>query len=172
MPTLFEIGDDLRALDELIEERGGDVTDPEVMAAVERWYAEVAADEAAKLEAYVQYLRQLDMEIDAAADEEKQFAAKRRSREARKDWLRQRLKLYLEATGRKSVKTSAGRTVSVQANGGRPPVDVTAPPEDIPDEFCRVRREVDHDAVRAALDAGQALPFARFRERGTQLRIR
>ena len=47
-------------------------------------------------------------------------------------------------------------------------------PEDMPEEYRiqNVTYKADDAAIRAALDAGQELPFAKLGERGTHLRVR
>lgn len=179
--TLFEIGAELQALDALLEDLGGDVSDPEVGAAVDLWYASLMADEGRKLEDWVGYVRQLEMEVAVAREEAERFLAKARSRESRIEWLKGAMKKHLELTGRTKATTVAGRTLAVQKNGGKAPM-VWVTPEgmlvaslaaaDIPDEFCVTRRTIDMEKVRAALEAGQQLPFAKLEERGTHLRIR
>lgn len=176
--TLFEIGAELQALDALLEELGGDVSNPEVGAAIDLWYASLTADEGQSLENWVGYVRQLEMEAAVAREEAERFLAKARSRESRITWLTAAMKAHLERTGRTKATTAAGRTIAVQKNGGKPPLAWTGPaggmvtPDDVPDEFCKVRREIDVDKVRAALETGTQLPFAKIEERGTHLRIR
>ncbi len=173
--TLFEIGAELQALDALLDDLGGDVSDPEVGAAVDLWYASLMADEGRKLEDWVGYVRQLEMEVAVAREEAERFLAKARSREARIEWLKGAMKSHLELTGRTKATTAAGRTLAVQKNGGKAPlawVGARVTPDDVPEEFVRVVREVDTDKVRAALEAGRQLPFAKLEERGTHLRIR
>ena len=179
--TLFEIGAELQALDALLEDLGGDVSDPEVGAAVDLWYASLMADEGRKLEDWVGYVRQLEMEVAVAREEAERFLAKARSRESRIEWLKGAMKAHLEGTGRTKATTAAGRTLAVHKNGGKAPlawvtsdgltVGETAA-TDVPDEFCVMRRTIDVEKVRAALEAGRQLPFARLEERGTHLRIK
>lgn len=173
--TLFEIGAELQAPDALLDDLGGDVSDPEVGAAVDLWNASLVADEDHKLEAWVGYVRQLEMEAAVAREEAERFSAKARSRESRIDWLKGAMKKHLELTGRTKATTVAGRTIAVQKNGGKAPLAWTTAsvsPDIVGEEFVRVSREVDTDKVRAELEVGRQLPFAKLEERGTHLRIR
>lgn len=172
--TLFEIGNDLLALDALIEELGGDISDPSVEKNITDWFNELARDESVKLDGWVGYIRQLEMEIAAAKAEADQFILKAKARETRVSWLKHRMKLHLETGGRSEAKTAAGRRVWIQANGGNQGViyadkiDIN----DVPGQFVRVVREVDENAVRAALKRGETLEFARLADRGNHLRIK
>jgi len=88
--------------------------------------------------------------------------------------LKNRLKDYLEFTGRTKAHTETGRTITVQANGGALPV-ITPPDIDIrgvPEQFVKVIRSLDLDAVREELKSGAELPFAQLGQRGTHLRIK
>lgn len=173
MSTLYEIGADLLALDSLLEERGGDITDPEVAAAIDAWAAELQANLAVKLDGCIGYLRTLEMEAVAARAEADQWNAKASSRELRRDHFKARVKAILEVAGQTKVTTAAGRTVRVQANGGKLPLKLDDPLDVslIPDRLCVIRREPDRTAIAAAIEAGEELPFARLLPRGTHLRI-
>jgi hypothetical protein len=172
--TLFELTSDLRALDELLEERDGDITDPEVERAVTNWFAELSSNEGAKLDCYVGYIRTLEMEASAARAEAEQYEAKAKTREKRVAWLKDRVKLHLEQTHRAKVETATKRVIAIQPNGGMAPLLMADPldPAALPDEYVRVKREPDREAIRRALADGAVLPFARLGEKGTHLRIR
>lgn len=170
--TLFAISEDLLALDHLLEELGGDVSDPAVDAAITAWMTELGADESLKFDGYVNYIRQLEMEAAAAQAEANDYAERAQTRRNRVAWLKSRVKDHLEATGRKKAGTATGRTLAIQANGGMTPIlwaetiDIEAVPENL------TKRVLDTEAVRFELEAGRELPIARLGKRGTHLRIR
>lgn len=171
--TLFDIGNDLLAIDNLLDETGGELTNPDAEAAITAWFAELAQAESTKLTGYVGYIRQLDMEAEAARQFANHFAAKAQSRENRVKWLKGKMKDYLEYTGRKKAVTSDGQTVAVQKNGGKQPIEHD--PIDVnqlPDRFVKVVKQSDNDAIRNALESGETLDFARLMPVGTHLRIR
>ena len=171
--TLFDIGSDLLTLDQLIEDIGGDVSDPQVEAAVTALTSELARDEAAKLDGWVGWVRQMEMEAAAAFAEADQWRHKGQALTNRVAWAKSVLKQHLENTRRAKVQTARGHTVTVQANGGKLPVQVDpVDPETVAERFQRVRVELDTDAVRTALEAGEQLAFARLQPRGTHLRIK
>lgn len=87
--------------------------------------------------------------------------------------LKERLKGFLDQQGISTLQTQRYK-LSLANNGGKLPLilDETISTAQVPDQFCRVSREIDNDAVRAALESGETLHFARLGRRGQQLRIR
>lgn len=171
--TLFEIGEDMRALLAIMDECDEELT-PDVDAALDQWFKELSNGEAAKLDGYVNLIKTLEMEATAAIAEAEQYEMKARVRKNRVARLKDRVKEHLEATGRKKVETATKRTIAIQANGGVIPVKIAegTDPASIPDEFAIVTRAPNLDAIREKLKTGESLPFATLGERGTHLRIR
>lgn len=64
--------------------------------------------------------------------------------------------------------------VSVAKNGGKAPIAISedVDPDELPDRFVRVKRSVDTEACRKALEAGESLPFAQLGDRGVHLRVK
>lgn len=174
MPALFQIGEDLRALDALIDEVGGEVTDPAVCAAWEEWQQELADNEAVKLDSCINMIRQWEMEAAAAKAEADQYIAKARTRENRMAWMKSNIKLHLESTGRKRVLTATNRAIWIQGDGGRSPVVIASDldPSKTPDELAIIRRTPDREAIRDYLEGGGVLDFAVIGERGCHLKIK
>lgn len=171
--TLFAIGDDLQALANLMDECEAELG-PEVDAALTAWFNELAGDEAVKLDGYVGLIRTWEMESAAAKAEADQYAMKARTRDNRVARLKERMKEYLDFTGRKKVETATKRTIAIQANGGAVPVEyLTNEPCDVlPPDMVIVTRRPDTDAVRKALAEGSTFPGIVLGTRGTHLRIR
>lgn len=175
--TLFNIGDDLRALAALMSECDDELS-REASEAFDDWFGELSGNEAAKLDGYVGLIKTLEMEAAAAKAEAEQYTMKARSRENRAKWLKERVKGYLEATGRTKVETATKRTIAIQANGGALPVDYTGIGGEsnatavLPKEMVIVTRRPDTDAVRKALQDGAEIPGITLGTRGTHLRIR
>lgn len=177
MQPLFEIGNDLLTLNDLMDERDGDFADPEVVAALDTWLKELKDQEATKLDGYVALIKQLTMEAETMSDEAKGYARKAITRTRRVDHLKSRLKQHLEATGKQTTRTAKGYTVFVQKNGGKPPLtinDEMYSAAELPDHLVKVKREFDLEAIRKALEAGEELPvgFAEIGEPGTHLSIK
>jgi Siphovirus Gp157 len=88
--------------------------------------------------------------------------------------LKARLKDYLECTDRTKAVTSSGKMFAIQKNGGASPLVVA---EDLDlstldQRFVRTVASLDTSAVRAAIAAGEDVPFASLGETGSHLRIR
>lgn len=172
--SLYTIGADVLALGAVLDEVDGDPSKAgEGEAALMQWMESLESEQAAKLDGYLAYLRVLDMEAAQAKAERDEWAAKAKAREARADYLKRRLLDYLERTGQPKVTTAAGRVVSVVKNGGQVPMHLTETDgEKLPEEFQAVIVVPDKAAIRAALEAGRELDFARLLPRGTRLGIK
>lgn len=171
--SLFDISDDLRALALLMDECDAELT-RETSEALDEWFAELSQGEAVKLDGYVGLIKQNEMEAAAAKAEAEQYAMKARARENRVRWLKERVKGYLEATGRTKVQTATNRTIAIQANGGVQKLSI-APginPENVPAEFQVVTVTFNNDRIREALDGADKPVWAKLEPRGTSLRIR
>ena len=170
-PTLYQFGADLAALDDLLYECGGDVTDPAVCAAVEAWQNELHAGRAEKLDGVWGYLRQNEMEIAALGEDIAAATAKKRSRQARSDAVKAMVRVHMDRAGERTLTSAKGVTFRVVGNGGAAPLLV--PDADrVPVEFLKTTVSVDNDKIRAALAAGAALDFAALDDRGNSLRIK
>ena len=175
--TLFQIGDELRAILELVDETGG-----ELPPTLEQWFAEISQDEASKVESYYGLCKSLETEATVATAESEQFQAKAKARTNAVKGLKDRMKLYLENQGRKEAVGTSGRKACVQANGGKValtqaialnPNDMSAAEVTRCDErFLKPKVTLDTEAVRSALEAGEVIEMAKLEPRGTHLRWR
>lgn len=171
--TLFDIGADLLALNELCEELPGGEMTPEAEAAFDAWAKSLAADEGKKLDGYCGLIRTLEGEAAVAKSEAEEYAMRARTRENKVKWLKRRMMDYLAVTGRTKVQTATSRTIAVQANGGKLPLTMLeADVSKLPTAYQRVKVEPDTEGIRAVLEGGGELPFAKLEPRGSLLRIR
>lgn len=173
--TLLNIADDMVALDNLLEETGGDVTDPEVEAAIDSFMAELQTDLDNKTDNYCGLIRQKELLAACRKEEAERLRMAAKAEENQAKYLKDRLKLVLEFLGVK--KAGKVRTASVCNNGGKQPLIMppVTDPDMIPERFRKVISQVvvDEDKVREALEAGEDLgSFAQLAPRGTHLRIK
>lgn len=166
--TLLQISDDMRALDDLLFEVGGDVSDPRVGEAIEQWIKELDANLEPKVDNYAALITELLSRAKARSEEADRLASRARIDSNAAAFLKQRLKLVLEERGVKKLETHRYQ-VSVAGNGGKQPLDLHG---EVPPEFCATRIEPDIALIRATLEEGTALPFAILQPRGTHLSIR
>ncbi|MBE3099912.1 MAG: siphovirus Gp157 family protein [Planctomycetes bacterium] len=171
--TVLDITRDMDALDALLAEVEGDVTDPKVQDAVAAWFAELDADLKGKVDNYAALITTLEVRADVRAKEAERLARRAKTDAASAQFLKDRLRGELEARGIQKVETDRYR-VSVIANGGKLPL-VLGDEREISDAYWRevpARKEIDRDAIRQALDAGRTVAGAHYGERGRRLSIR
>lgn len=170
--TLYDLGTDALRLMEALEQ----LPDGEVPEELGLFLDEHAADVAQKLDGYLAVIGTLSMEAVAAKAEEEQWAAKRKAREKRVEFLKARLKEHLERTGQKEVRTATGRVIALQAAGGKQPLEIDGVNLDnlaiTHPWLVKATLSIDKDCVRESLEAGSSISFARLLPRTTSLRIR
>lgn len=164
---LYPVTGRLLALYRRIEADDGEVVNADELDAVE-WQQNDTVENS------IAFIRQCEMEAESLQKRADELAARADARAAAAQRERERLKLHLIATGQTRIDTAAGDRVCVQRNGGKPPIVLAEviDPETVPGSCWRVRRDIDKDAVRVLLEAGEPLPFAKLGEPGVHLRIR
>lgn len=168
--TLMELTADMQALDDLLCEVGGDITDPTASTAIEQWFSELDNGLQEKVDAYCSLIAEYEARAKVRQEEAERLANRARVDTEAARWLRQRMLLALGTRGMRKLET-ARFTVSVVRNGGKQPIDMHG---EVPADWCVTRTEVvpDRERIRAALEAGTALPFATLCERGERLAIK
>lgn len=170
--NLLAIGDDLEALDALLEEMGGDVSEAEAEAAFDRWFAELGEERDAKLDRYAYYIADLEGRADTKRAMIEHLADRVRIEEGRAKWLKAKLFAFLKSRGQKKTETQL-HTFTICNNGGVVPVKVLVDPEQLPAEFRKekVTYSANTDLIRERLLAGEKLEFASLGDRGQRLAI-
>lgn len=169
--TLLSIADDVLALSRLIDSIDGGELDADVAAVLDEWFKEVEGDETEKIDGYAALIRETKLTAAARREEADRLGKLAAADEAKAKRLTDRLRLYLEMTGRTRLETTRYK-VALCLNGGKLPLVM---PDNILEllngAWTKVRYEPDAEAIRAALEAGQAVPGCRLGERGRHLRI-
>lgn len=181
--TIFDIDADRAALLDLLEEVEETQTadDAKVIAA---WFDEIDGAFEDKVASYIVVIRLQETLAKGLDEEAKRLAARAKVHKNRVERLKGVLMYVLDNNGIVRVETKRG-TVTVQKNGGVPPV-LLAPdierPEDLPEPFKRVTVAPDMEAIRAALETGEPLtmtradgstfPIATLGETGRHVRIK
>lgn len=216
--SLLDISDDMAALDELLLESGGDVSDPTVADYVDAWLSEIEHDLNGKVDRYCALIQQKTLTAAMRKEEAERLIKGSKADADAASYLKNKLKMVMESRGLK--KAGAVRTASVCGNGGKAPLEIDdgVKPEDVAARFTRatvtmsgemfhqvhaigelgvrledvqakrnprtgayhpfdlmkadVRFEFDTDAIRAALEAGEELSWARIADRGSHLRVK
>lgn len=168
--SLYQISGDLAMIEDLLIELGGDITDEQVEALIDSWLAETTEELKSKVDRYGALIKELEARSKARAEEAARLANRSQvdANGARK--LKERLLAFFQSHDLKTLETPRFR-VGVQLNGGLAPLIITNP-DDVPEDYCKVRVEPDNKSIREALEAGKELPFAHLGQRSHSLRIR
>ena len=168
--TLFEISNDLLAFYDRLEERGGDITAPDVEQAIDAWFEQLSHERNEKLDNYAALIREVEARAKARRDEAKRLQERARRDEEQAAYLKQRLILFFQDHHLKTVETRRYR-LTLQRSGGKIPVVLKTDPEQLPEEFQRWKVSADLDALRDALEHGADLDCAELGERSYYVRI-
>ena len=170
-PTLRAITDDLLALEAILLDVGGDVTEADVEAAIDQWLAEITGALDKKLDGYVSLIREAEARADVRSSESLRLQDLARLDHAIARRLKDRLLIFMDTAGRTQIHTQYYRLRAVD-NGGALPLYIDRP--NVPEEYRRVvmHEEVDTAKIKEALAAGIELPFAHYGERGRHVNIR
>lgn len=168
--TLYELHDEILALEESLEAAATDGERDEILAAYWSGEGGLGAAVEEKVERYVSLIRHLEELGEARKREAGRIRRLGEGDVAQAKKLRDKLLAFLDGTGLGRVETERF-SVRAQSVGGK--LGIETDPV-IPDEWTREKTErvVDLEKIRAALDAGAELPFARFRPRGRKVAIR
>jgi parvulin-like peptidyl-prolyl isomerase len=173
--TLFQIGEDMQALDALLGEVGGDVTDEQAGAAIDRWLEENRAALAEKLDGYCWVLKEREARCLAREAESKRLAELARSDRNAARRLKDRLKEFFARQGMERFETAHFK-LAVQPNGGKRTLlvnrDWTDDPTAAPEQYHRRVILLDTEAIRADVEAGVEVEGCELAEHGTHLRVR
>jgi Siphovirus Gp157 len=172
MPTLYEISDDLRAIEARLLESDGEITD----ADFEGWIEATAEARNLKLDGYAALMREIEARIAARLTESKRLKELAETDERALDRLRERLKWFFEVHGLDKVETARFRFGMV-TNGGKLPLVIADGTQiaDVADSFKRAvpaKWEFETVAIRQWLDSGNELPWAHYGERTRRLTIK
>lgn len=175
--TIFDIADDMQAIDDLLNEVGGDVTDEQAEEAIDKWLAELGNERDRKLDGYAHLIKSFSSTADSIKDEIDRLRARKQAHENSVARLKQRLQVYFEREGIEKVKTDL-HTFAIQKNGGKPKVVLSdyfaEHPVELPEQLRRVKFEPDLEALRDALetDPEEFKVYGQIAEPGKSLRIR
>ncbi|HEY9852809.1 MAG TPA: siphovirus Gp157 family protein [Leptolyngbyaceae cyanobacterium] len=169
--TLFNISDELSQLNVLLDELDGD--DEESKQLITDYLEQLGEERDRKLDNYAALIAELEAKAEVRKAEAKRLANLAASDEKKAQMLKERLKWFFETNSLKTVETSRYK-LSLAKSGGKPPLilDDSVSATELPEKFQKVSVEVDKTAIRAALEAGEDLDFARLGDRSSNIRIR
>jgi hypothetical protein len=166
--TLLDITDDVRALDDILAENGGDLSDPQIESILSQWETDLEGDLEAKLDSYAALITEWEARAEMRSVEAARLAKRAKTDAASADALRRRLQFVFESRNLRPVETPRYR-IALARNGGKRPLDIHG---EVPADFLQIKTEPDKEKIRAALEAGQSLPFAILMERANRISIK
>lgn len=116
--TLFEIGDEMQALNAILDEIGGDVTDEEADATIDRWIKENEKHLDQKLEDYGKLIRYREMMAAWRKSERERLAALEKTDNGTIDRLKKRLLNFFQFQNIKAKETPSFKFTRA-GNGGK-----------------------------------------------------
>jgi len=168
--TIYDISADLAALESILAETGGDLSDPQAEAALAEWERELESDLTGKVDRYCSLIAEIEARSAMRQAEADRLADLAKADDKAAQGLRERLRFIWETRNLPKIETARFR-VALTRNGGKAPLDVHG---DVPPEFTKTKTivEPDREKIRTALEAGERLSFALLMERGTRISIK
>jgi len=169
---LLQLNEEMDALDQLLAEIDGDISDDAVAEYVGQLSEEIGEAFNEKVDAYCALIREKELRVAARKEEAERLQMRARTEQRDIDWLKGTLKYVLQTRGMK--KAGNKRTATVCNNGGKTPLDLRVAPDQLPEDYREtvVSYKPNDAAIRTALDEGKELPFASYMDRGTHLRVK
>lgn len=172
MTTLYDLGAEWARLESVLIESGGELT-PEVEAA----FAELGELEAGKIDAYQAVIANLTAYAAGCQREVEKYQEKGAVATNATRRLKDRLKDYMNQRGVTELKGDIWKAV-VQRNGGKPPLVLDVPVEQLPSPFVRYTPSADTEEMRKRAFAdgrvigSEGVQLAHIEAPGTHLRFR
>lgn len=126
-----------------------------------------------KANGYAMVIATIEADMEAKKKEYKRLYESYKRDERSIERLKDSLKNAMKITGKTKFKTPLF-SFSVAKNGGLAPLSINegVKPSDLPEAYRKIEYKFDNDAIRKALEHGEALDFAKIGERGESLRIK
>lgn len=169
MSTLYELTDEMVALDQLLEGTEGVIT-PEL----EAWMQEYGDQLMAKVDNVALYLLDREGRARAMEDQSAALEAKAKAERRKVDAIRRYVQLQMVKLNTRELAGNIYR-FAMQRNGGRPPVEILVPVDQLPEDLVTVKTTVAPNmlAIREAIVAGKVAPeVARIAQPTETLRLR
>lgn len=175
MRTLFEISTDLLALEEVLTDTEGEITDDAAGQALLEWFDQLTSDRDIKIDNYCLLMAELEARADVRAAEAARLSRLVAIDRNAADRLKRALKAFLERHGLTKLDTPLHK-LTIAKNGGKAPLIIPDSWRDdavnAPEAYHRAIIKLDTEAIRVDLEAGQEIAGCAIGERGTNLRIR
>lgn len=156
MPTLFEIGDEIVALHDLLTECEGELPNAEAEAAIDDWLAETNVAPEIKVDGYGALIREYEARAEAREVEAKRLMALAGADGNNVRRLKDRLKQFFEANGITKLETRRFR-FTIAKNGGMTPLVFPQKwerePASAPERYHLIRIDLNKAMLREDAEA-------------------
>jgi outer membrane murein-binding lipoprotein Lpp len=176
LPSLYELTNEWAELAERLERADEEgLSDDAAKEGFAAWFAKLDGTSEAKFDQLGKFVRMLDLDAKAAHDEAERLRKRAQASEKKAARVKQSMLDMMAVAGLKTMRTPSF-TFSRCANGGKQPIVLAdVDPNEIAALFPHLvvmKAEINKEAVRGALDAGDSLPFAQLAPRGEHIKIR
>lgn len=175
MSSLYQLTNDIAALELLLEQTGGDVSEGTEGQTLEKWAQEYEWKLSAKVDSYGELHRNLEA-LGGALDEEiKRLRARKTAIDNRAQRLLDLAKFSMEKLGLRKLEGTKF-TIAIQKAGGKDPMEVLVDAGQLPEAYRKttILIEADKEKLRTGLEQKDpALEGkAKLGQRGDYVRIR
>lgn len=165
MGSLYELSEQYKILEDMSYDP--EVDEQAIRDTMEALWGEIEE----KADGYAKIIAGMKYDIEALKAEEQRLNARRKTLEARSEWLKDNLEANMREIGKTKFKTELF-SFSIQKNGGLQPLVIDGLIEDIPGRFLVPQPPVPNsEAIRKLLEEKQ-VDWAHLEPRGESLRIR
>ena len=134
-------------------------------------FEKIADDIKVKADNYAKIIKNLEAEAEGYANEAKRLSEREKTIKNNVKRLKENLLWSMKETGEEKFKTDLF-SFSIAKNGGKVPLVVDVPAEELPNELQTVIIEADKDALRKYIEETGDFTYAHFEDRGVHLSIR
>lgn len=124
-----------------------------------------------KAENYCKVLKHLESDIEMLDKAEKNITAKKKRIKNNMESLKNVLYKTMKKTGKDKIKGDIF-TLAIQKNGGKRPIIINVPIDELPTDMVKIEKTEDKEKIREYLENNSECAFACFGDRGESIRIR
>jgi hypothetical protein len=169
MASLIELSEEILDLEIALES----AENLEAREALIKSYFDAVGDRNVKIDSYAALIRELELRSEARKSEGERLLARSKTDNNKAQYLKERLMMVFKYFQLTSVETPRFR-VSLATNGGKLPVIISCPIENLPSEYVKqiVTLKANLDLIAEELEAGVLIENVCFGERGEGIRIK
>ena len=124
-----------------------------------------------KVSQWARCIKNMEAERNAVKEEADRLAKRAKTIDNQVTHMKDTLLMFLKTAGRDKAGDAVIKA-SIVKNGGQAPLEIDLIPIDLPEDFQKITIDADKEAIRAALEGGQQLEWARIGERGEHINIK